>query len=242
MDLSVIVPAYEEGNVIHKSLSNLVSMLNSLGVNYEIMVVDDGSTDNTLDEIKKIEKRCSRISHITYPENKGKGNALKRGVEKVSGEYICFLDADSEIDLNKFKNFIDVARDAPADIVVGTKYHKFSKNKFPLYRKFLGNGYRYFNKILFNLSISDTQTGLKLFKKKVIKDIIKITTLTGFAFDLELLVIANKLSYSCYELPVSVNFTNSDIGLGDIFDIAKDTLKVAIKLYFSRRYNEATNI
>jgi|SRR3989344_6619938 len=235
--LSVIIPAYNEGKHIHYDLKKIISSLNKVTRDFELILVNDGSKDNTLKEVSKVKDK--RIKVKTYEQNKGKGYALKYGFGYATGEYVTFMDADLDINPDSLKNFFEYMQFYNADIVIGSKRHPQSKVYYPFLRKILSRVYQIINLVLFRLNVSDTQSGLKLLKYNCAKDLMSRVTVKKYAFDLELLVNAKRRNYRVVEAPISLDYKfNTTINLKDIIRIFIDTLGVAYRTYITRYYDK----
>ena len=232
------MPCYNCGDYIYRNLHEMIRALNNLKVDYEIIVVDDGSSDNTAKEAKEIKDK--RIKVFRYDDNKGKGYALKYGFSKVTGDFITFIDADLDIHPRQLKTLIEYMDENNADMVVGSKRHKDSKIDYPLKRKILSYFYHLFVKFLFGLNVKDTQSGFKLFRYECAKTVIPKILVKKFAFDLELLVIANKYGFKIVEAPIEIKqlFNGSSVGLKAIKNMFQDTLAIAYRLYILKWYDE----
>lgn len=240
--LSVIVPCYNEEKCIFNNLLTMSSIIAKFSNNYEIICVNDGSIDNTEKEIKKALKRDKRIKLESYKNNKGKGHALKVGTSLAKGELIAFIDGDLELPPIYLMKYIEIMEQKDVDVVIASKMHKESRLKYPLKRKILSFGYYIFLKILFNLKVKDTQTGLKLFKSNVIKKVMPIIETDGFSFDIEVLSIINRLGYKITDAPVELNFTRGHamgrIKTSDILKMFNDTIKIFWKLRIKKYYDK----
>src|SRR6266446_8268150 len=168
VQLSVVVPAYREGKRIHSNLTRLIGELDKLGVPYEIVVVSDGNTDATVREAQRVQSPAVRVFH--YPMNIGKGFALSCGVDQSTGTLVTFIDADMELDPANIRGFIDLMESSNCDAVIGSKRHPQSKVAYPKFRRLQSAIYQLRVKVLFNLDVRDTQTGLKLFRRNVLRE------------------------------------------------------------------------
>jgi len=236
--LSVIIPVYNEEERIRENLEETLKSLEEVGHEFEVIVVSDGSSDSTVKEAKKV--RDPRIKIYKYEKNMGKGFAIKYGFSKSRGDAIIFLDGDMEIHPRQLKLYIDTMKKTGADIVIGSKRHPQSVVNYPFKRVFLSTCYQLLNKLLFNLNVTDTQAGLKLFKRKVLEEILPKVLVKKYAFDLELLVNANYRNYRIVEAPIKINFNlNSHVGLKNILNIFLDTCAIFYRLrilkYYQRR-------
>jgi len=232
MSLSIIIPTYNEGQDIKANLKEVYRTLNRMGYKYEMVVSDNGSEDNTIKQARNFSD-CIVSSQV----NQGKGHAICRGLNKVKGKYTVLLDADLAIHPAQIKWFVKEIEKGKADIVIGSKHHPQSKVvKYPLVRKIMSKGYYWLVYLLFRLPVRDTQTGLKLFKTEVLKEIVRRVTVKKFAFDLEVLVIARMLGYKIAEVPVVVEENRNRIKLGTVWRMLIDTLGIWYRLNILRWY------
>lgn len=238
VELSVLMPAYNEGKRIKENLEETKRTLNSFKIDYEIILINDASKDNTLNEANKVKD----IKVLSYEKNGGKGNALKYGFQFVNGDLICFLDSDLELHPSLIKSFIEIMNKTKVDIVIGSKRHPDSLINYPLKRRILSWGYSTFVKFLFGLNVRDTQTGIKLFKKEVLDKVFPKVLIKRYAFSLEFLVNAHKLGYKIVEAPIILNFKRAigekRLGFKSVFPMFKDTLAIAYRLYILRYYDK----
>jgi glycosyltransferase involved in cell wall biosynthesis len=234
--LSVIVPAYREARHIQDNLGKLLRELNGLGRTYEVIVVSDGNTDETAREAERV--ISPHIKVIEYNRNMGKGYALRCGVAHSSGELITFIDADMELDPRYIKGFIAVMENFDCDAVVGSKRHPMSNVQYPPARRFQSLAYQLLIRTLFRIRVRDTQTGLKLFRRQVLEEVVPLLAIKRFAFDLELLVVARRLGYGkVMEAPVDLNYKfESTAGLWATWRVLLDTAAIYYRLHIRRFY------
>ena len=147
--LSVVMPAYNEGAKIYENLLETISCLESLKVPFEIILVDDGSSDNTLEEARRASRADSRIKVASNYQNLGKGWALKMGFKRASGEVIAFLDADLDIHPSQMGLLLERLEADSEDVVIGSKFHPDSRLDYPWGRRFFSFCYFLFIKFLF---------------------------------------------------------------------------------------------
>jgi dolichol-phosphate mannosyltransferase len=232
--ISFIIPAYNEGAHIRKNLLEGLNVVRGFGVPFEIVVVNDGSSDNTLREIERVAIYNPEIIPVTYTKNAGKGNALKVGVKRARGNLVVFMDADLEIHPKHALKFMYMMKATDADVVIGSKRHPDSKVDYPAKRIFLSWGYHLLIKGMFNLDITDTQPGFKLFRKEVLdKELVKVEA-QRYAFDLDLLVNTQADGFKIVEAPIELNFSRSCGGrLG--FKTIKSMLKETMGIYYRQK-------
>jgi len=242
--LTVIIPAYNEADQILNTLGVVVSTLELFADHFEVLVVDDGSSDSTAEQIRLAQQANPHIRYVCCAENAGKGNALKIGVQNaVADGYIAFLDADLDLHPNHLLSFYKIMRSEKADAVIGSKMHPDSQLDYPKSRRWMSVCYFYVLKLLFGLHVHDTQTGVKLFRANVIKDVMPFILVKRFAYDIEVLALLNKKGARIVEAPIELRFQRDTawnrIRFKDILQTGWDTLAVFYRLYILRYYNRA---
>ena len=230
-ELTVVMPAYNEGGRIYRNLMETAKQLSHITDSFRIICVDDGSSDETASEAKRAAADHPKIGVISYPKNRGKGYAVRRGILASRSRYTAFLDADLDLPPFQLDGFLRKMKETDADMVIGSKMHPDSKVEYPFLRRVMSFGYYILMKILFRLPIRDTQTGCKLFRTDRIKPVLRVSRAKSFSFDIELLAIGAKFGYRIEEMPVVVNFSRGDrsrskIRFSSIFTMAVDALKV----------------
>lgn len=238
--ISIIVPAYNEERSIKKTLKNILKNFRT-NYAYEIIVVCDGCKDNTRTEARKIAKIYPQVKIYAYKKNQGKGYALTYGVYHSTGNIISFFDAGGDFDVSYIDKFVKLMEVFDADIVIGSKRHPASQVNYPLNRRFYSYVYHLMVRILFNLNVKDTQTGLKTFRREVLAKIMPRALVKQYAFDLELLVIAKKLGYNrIFEAPIKMdfNFSNSGINFKSVYCMIMDTLAIFYRANFLKYYDK----
>jgi len=167
---------------------------------FELIVVNDGSHDSTLDEILKASKQIESMKIVTYVKNNGKGHAIKVGFSHASKDLITFLDGDLDIPPRQIESLLNTYYETGADVVIQSKRHPDSVvNGVTLKRYFLSRSYQLYIKLLFNLPVSDTQAGCKLFRREVLETIMPKLLVKRYAFDVEQLVLAHKYGFKIAE-------------------------------------------
>lgn len=206
VDISIVVPAYRAEKFIQENLQSLYDTLKKTRKSFEIICVVDGIVDTTFEKAKILEKKYPKIIRVfSYRRNRGKGYAVRFGLKEAQGELLGFIDAGGEIRPESINNLLRIQSEKDADIVVGSKWNPRSKTSYPIFRKVLSFGYLAFVKALFNIKISDTQAGIKIFNKKVVNKVLPYLEIDGYAFDIEFLSRAEKLGYKkIFEAPIIV--------------------------------------
>src|SRR3989344_1124009 len=186
MLVSIIIPAYKKEKTIKEDIRRIYNVMRDTRWDFEIIVVVDGLIDNTFGEAKKL--AATEVSVVGYKENKGKGYAIRYGMARSVGDFVLFIDAGMDINPNGISMLLEHLEWYNAHIIVGSKLHPVSKVNYPNKRKLLSFGYRFLVKMLFGLSIRDTQVGIKLFRRKVLEKVLPRLLVKKYAFDIELLV------------------------------------------------------
>ena len=240
--LSLIVPAFKQERTIKKDLENIKDTLEGgLGsdYDYEIICVVDGRLDGTEEEAKKV--LSSKIRIYSYEGNKGKGYAVRFGMGKAKGDLISFLDAGMDISPKGIMMLMAHMDWYNADIIVGSKRHPVSRVNYPIFRKILSIGYHRGVKVLFGLPLTDTQSGIKIFRREVLDKMLSRLLVKKYAMDIEMLAVAKYLGFDrIYEAPIEVRFnrTTSRIGWLTIFKMAWDTAAVFYRLKILHYYDD----
>lgn len=240
MKFSVIVPAYNEGAVIRQNLIEIRNALEGKVDSYEILAVDDGSSDNTREEILAASGIYGEIKYAGYEVNRGKGGAIKHGVGMASGEVTGFIDADLDISPDHLIKYLERMDESGCDVVIGSKMHRESELDYPPLRRFVSWGYYVILKILFGMSTKDTQTGIKLYKSSIIKKVAPLLRVEGYAFDIEVLALCFHEGAKIEEMPVQIVFKRNGsfgrIKIKDIFRMFSDTIGIWWNLKIRRSY------
>ena len=242
--LSVVMPIYNLASQVFDNLVKTAELFESHGVRAELVPVDDGSTDGTGAELKRAAER--KYEHVVVrpvicERNGGKGAALRAGFEASTGEYVMLLDGDLDIHPKQTPWFFDAMAKKGADIVIGSKRHPRSVVQYPWHRRFVSWVYFTLVRIFVGLPITDTQTGMKLFKRDVLGEALGRMLVKTYAFDLELLSIAHQRGAKIAEAPVVIKFGNKFGALKahTVKTMALDSLAVFYRLRVLKYYAKA---
>lgn len=238
--LSVIVPAYNCKTISH-DLTSLRQYLDGLTHPYEIICVVDGrknKTDHTAELAKDVKDKNIKV--YFYPENKGKGYAIRFGMARAKGEIITFIDAGSDLKAAGIGLALEHMKWYDADIIIGSKRHHASKVNYPLKRKIMSFMVQKATRFFFGLNVSDTQTGLKVFKREVLIKVLPRLLVKRWAFDLEILSVASRLGFKkIYESPVEINYNfSSNVGLKAIQNFIIDYLAIIYRTHVLHYYDD----
>lgn len=205
MYLSIVIPAYNEEKRIGLGLSKIHSFLNTRKFEHEIIVSDDGSSDNTVLEVQKSALfKEGKVRIITSDRNKGKGAAVREGILNSYGEYVLFTDADLSTPIEELDVFFDYIKDG-YDVVIGSRVADGSRVKIhqPWYRERMGKIFNFFVKIILFSEFNDTQCGFKLLRGDLARCLAKDMKIDGFCFDAELLYLAKRAHSKIAEVGIS---------------------------------------
>jgi len=233
------MPAYNEGSHLRQSIQRTHQQLERMTRDFEIVVVDDGSTDNTAEVLDQVAKDLKGVITVKLGQNQGKGHALRKGFEHVTGDLVFFLDADMDLPPEQMPGFLEVMEEEQADVVIGSKLHPRSQVDYPMHRRFISFVYFTITRILFGLPVRDTQTGIKLFKREVLECCLPVMFVRAFAHDLELLVLAHHFGYRTVESPVIIEYRHKYgyILGGAIKTAIIDTLSIFYRLNILGSYD-----
>ncbi|MBL7197513.1 MAG: glycosyltransferase family 2 protein [Candidatus Omnitrophica bacterium] len=236
---SILIPVHNEAKRIRRNLKEVKATLDDLGCNYEIVAIDDGSSDNSYQILEGLKKEIPQLIVNRNTQNFGKGRALKKAFKYASGDLIVWLDADLDLHPYQIKTLYDIMVLNDADIVIGSKMHPNSKVNYPLTRRIISFGYYLLIRILFSLPCHDTQTGLKLFRRKVMEEVFPRILVKQFAFDLEVLVNAHHLGFKLAEAPIVLENKRDygRIGVSSITTAFKDTMAIWYRMYILKCYD-----
>ncbi len=233
--MSVILCAYNEGKVIEDAIDKVDCIMSATGWNYEIVVVDDGSSDDTrqkaVNHINEKSNGCLKV--VGYNKNMGKGNAIKMGFAHSQGDSIVVIDGDLDVDPTFIPNYIEALK--TNDIAVASKWHPQSRTTVTLKRKILSFGFNALSRLLTGIKLTDTQTGLKAFRREVLERMAPKFVVKRYAFDLELIGACNHAGYRIVDLPVDVCI-RSMISFREIFRMTVDMFGIAYRLRVLKYY------
>ncbi|MFC1479788.1 glycosyltransferase family 2 protein [Planctomycetota bacterium] len=211
MKFSVIVPAYNEEKTVGEMLARLVK-LNFID---EIIFVDDGSSDSTLDEAHKAAKKGvkakKKLHVVSLPENSGKGHAVRKGIQKTTGDIVAICDADFEYDPQEYKEMLALFKDNQAEAVYGTRFSGAKPHRVQGFIHYLGNRMvTLWTNLFFNIHLTDMETCFKMVKG----DLLRSLKLSAESFDIEVEITTKlaKKHIRIYEVPISYHGRGYDEG------------------------------
>jgi O-antigen/teichoic acid export membrane protein len=239
VDLTVVVPYYNPGVALRANLLHLVDELRATGVSFEVIAVDDGSLDGSADTIADLDP--SIVRRLALPENQGKGAALRHGLLAGNGRYLGFIDADGDLDPVLWRSFVRLVELYEPDGVMGDKRHPLTTldSDASWTRNVCSVGYRLLVRLLFpSLPVSDTQVGLKVFRRQVLADILPHCVERRFVLDVEILALARRLGYRrMLAAPISLyRVDRSTVTWRAVVRMFGDTVRLAWRMYVRDGY------
>jgi glycosyltransferase involved in cell wall biosynthesis len=242
--LSIIVPAYKKEQSIVKDLTSILKVASQIRYPSEVICVIDGMVDRTFDQARSLLPKYPNLRVLGYKTNKGKGHAVRFGMAKSRGKIIAFLDAGMEINPNSLSMILEHFEWYQADIIVGSKRHPASKVNWTPKRKLFSFGYQLVTRVLFGLTVKDTQAGLKCYRRAVLEAVLPRLIVKRYAFDVEILAVANYLGFhQMYEAPIEIDFgvdsSTSAASINHILNMLVDTAAIFYRLHFLHYYDDS---
>jgi glycosyltransferase involved in cell wall biosynthesis len=224
--MTVLITSFQKEASIQRCLHRVIDVLDAEGIMFNIIVLDDASTDCTVQKASLVND--SRIRIHVADQNVGKGQLIRDNLNLVDGEITGIFDGDLDLHPEVLvRGFHLISNDAEIGAAIGSKLHPASVVDYPIKRRILSRIFRLITRLLFGLAIADTQTGAKVFRTDDLRKAAGRAVSTGFVFDLEVLVRLNLDKRRVEELPINLEYDfNSSIGINSMFQVLKDLLKV----------------
>lgn len=225
--LSIVIPAYNEAKRISSTLWSVIDFVESHKIQVEILIVDDGSIDDTSVIVQALEKDFPYVRLIQHPKNMGKGAAVRSGMRSSCGQLVLFTDADGSSPIEEVTKLLEKVTSG-FDIAIGSRNAGFGETdlKTKWYRRIIGGVFNLLVRLIIIDNIRDTQCGFKLFTREACDALFQRQRLNGFAFDLELLKLARLQGFKVAE--VSINWHHVD---GSKINLATDSLKMFLDIF-----------
>jgi dolichol-phosphate mannosyltransferase len=232
-NLSLIVPVFNQQEKVAYSLEKIKHAVELAFSKYELIVVNDGSTDSTLAILKDIELTDEHIRVLSYTPNRGKGYAVKRGVLDSHGDAVMFLDGDLDISPDSVKDYVEELR--TSDLVIASKRHPKSSVTISRSRAFLSRVFNLLIRLATGIPQKDTQAGFKVGKGEIMRAIFRTITVNRYAFDVELFTIASSMYLKVQEMPVTMKIDRK-FNTKDIVNMFVDVTRIWYRYRIAHRY------
>lgn len=229
--LSLVIPAFNEEDRLGTTLSKITEYLPGLSIDYEVIVVDDGSGDKTYEIAKDFGKK---VKALTLGRNCGKGAAVRNGVLQALGDFVFFSDADLSTPISELPKLLNSLQNG-SDVAIGSRAVDYSmiREHQPFYREWMGKTFNKIVQLVVLKGIKDTQCGFKGFSSQAAKRIFTNAKIDGFGFDVEILYLARKFKLSISEIPVEwYNDSRSKVSP------VKDSLKMLTEIFRIKKIHE----
>ncbi len=226
--LSVVIPAYNEEKRIKKTLLDVDKFLSAQNYSYEIIVVDDGSSDGTVELVKNIGRDVRNLRVIDNKENHGKGYVVRQGIMEAKGKYRLFMDADNATTVDQVQNLLPFFKEG-YDVVIGNRDLKESqiKKHQPFYKEMLGDVGNLLIQALAVPGIKDTQCGFKCFSAEFVEKVFPKLKVDRWGFDIEILALAKKYGHKIKTVPVIwINDEESKVSIGGYVNTLKELFQI----------------
>ena len=201
--ISIVIPAYNEAERIGPTIETIHDYFRKKPQSFDIIVINDGSKDNTANIVLDLAKEIRNVILLDIPINQGKGFAARKGMIHAAHDLILLTDADLSTPVDEFEKLVPWMRKG-YDIVIGSRGMKESEITLrqPWYRRMMGKAFNLLVRTLIVNDFKDTQCGFKLFRRGAAARIFRASKINGFAFDVEILLIAKKMGYKTKEVPI----------------------------------------
>ena len=235
LNLSIIIPVFNQQKKITYSIKKIKQAVELWFSNYELIVVNDGSTDNTLTFLKGIALTDERIHILSYTPNRGKGYAVRQGVLHSHGDVVMFLDGDLDIAPDSIKDYVESL--STADLVIASKRHPQSSVMIPRSRALLSRAFNLLIRLATGIPQKDTQAGFKVGKGEIMRKIFRNASINRYAFDVELFTIASILHLKVHEMPVVMKIDRR-FNTKEILRMLVDVARISYKHRIAHQYQD----
>jgi dolichol-phosphate mannosyltransferase len=231
--ISVIIPVFNQQSKVSYSLKKIKEAIELVSTNYELIVVNDGSTDDTFMTLKSIESADTHIRVISYTPNRGKGYAVRQGVLHSRGNVVMFLDGDLDISPDSIKDYVEGL--STSDLVIASKRHPRSSVTIPKSRALLSRAFNMLIRLTTGIPQRDTQVGLKVGNGQMMRTLFRNISVNRYAFDVELLTLASILHLKIHEMPVIIKIERR-FNVKDIVNMFMDLTRISYKYRIAHNY------
>jgi dolichyl-phosphate beta-glucosyltransferase len=225
LDVTIVIPAFNEAKRLPRTLDSLTAWISQRPERFEVIIVDDGSTDQTA----SLAQDYSAVTFVTLGKNAGKGAAVRHGMLRAQGALILMMDADLATPMSEF-DLLKESIASGADVAIGSRPLRTSKLavRQPIVRELAGRMFNFIVRLVSGLPFKDTQCGFKLWRSATAKNCFSICSVNGFAFDVESLVVAKGLGYTIVEIGVTWAHQPGAAAFGSAASYVHHALKMII--------------
>lgn len=204
-ELSIVIPCYNEIVRLPRTMEDVMVWVDQCGVSAEVVIVDDGSKDETPAWAEEYAKKDPRVRAVPYQPNRGKGYAVRTGMLEAKGQYRIFMDADGSTPVEHTAEFLDAVKNGGADVVIGSRKEIGAQleSTQSLPRRLASRLFGFLTRLLVVYGIKDTQCGFKMFSAQASEAIFPHSTVDGAIFDIELMYLSAKNNLVVREVPVT---------------------------------------
>lgn len=235
--LTLIVPIYNGAPFVVHNVRHILHTLEALEDDFEVLVVCDGSTDDTAARVRGIGDPHIRVLHYEY--NHGKGYAICYGFPHARGRLVGWLDADLDVEPQSILFAVSRLMHSEIDAVIGSKRHAHSVVDYPLIRRALSKGFQLLTRLLFRVAVADTQVGAKVFRREMLDVVAPLLLIKRYAFDLELLAVGVEFGFDrIEEMPIRLHyrFNGTRVNRRAVVRMFWDTLAIAYRIHLCHWY------
>jgi dolichyl-phosphate beta-glucosyltransferase len=243
-DVSLVVAAYNSATEIEQSLASVRAYFDKQPYPHEVIVVNDGSSDGTAAILAAISRDYPQLRNLDNRGNLGKGHSIKRGVLRATGRFIFFTDADLAYPIEGIQAFLQPLWEGTHTVAVGSRVHASSVVhvhpryfRYVYHRHLMSRIFNWLARTSLGVTVTDTQCGFKGFEAETARAIFSRVGISGFAFDIEVLVIAQRLGCRIAELPVTCAY-HGEISTVKILRHAASALRDMVRIYLRDRRGE----
>lgn len=203
LSYSIVIPAYNEGSRLGATLDKVLTYVRARGWDAEVIVVNDGSRDNTVEIVREFAEKEPIVHLVENPGNRGKGYSVRNGILNARGEVILFSDADLSSPIEEMPKLLEAIA-AGADIAIGSRWLKaeLQTQRQSLHRQLFGRIFNLFQRLILGLRFKDTQCGFKAFTRRAAQTVLPLQRIERWGFDPEILFLARKFGFRAQEVPV----------------------------------------
>jgi len=200
--LSLILPCLNEEEIFEENVNRIITTLDLVNIDYEIIFVDDKSSDRTQELILEYAKKYPQISYLFHEKNYGRGKTVRSGILRSKGEIVGFIDIDLEVDIVYITRVLEEIIINSMDVVYGYRIYNISLRPLFLVRHFLSRGYKKLSRVILNYPILDSESGFKFFNKQKIVPLIEENFSDGWFWDTEIMYKCHHKQLRIKEIPV----------------------------------------